>query len=1672
MTRPALSLALALLLASPEIRAEYSPLWSLGTQDSNPLEFGNETWGNNAAPGSATERDNDFYFAGVYPPPVGSVAVSEPWTDLERAISSGNPATRFHFNLSAQQATGTLRMRFVLHHVWGGWEQAGYGQHHLEVRLNGSLVKTETVSARGTLVVEANAGSFTPNEGANVLELSRTGGSPSAWLQFDALTFEVHPTAMRDDDGDGLPRWWEEDHNLEDTVAGDAALDPDRDGMNNLQEYLAQTLPHEADTDDDGLTDGQEMELGTNPLLADTDGDTLKDGEEVYGTPATNPLLADSDGEGAADAWELRTGYNPMLNASKPPTWDGAIGIHFVSELNPLSRLATTAVTGYAPQVNWNSTMPLTGWGSPTGTQEAIAYPQPGEVVNSAGASTGLTFSWSSSSGFYASGNGGSSTGQLFDGFFSVNNDAGGTLAFGNVPYETYDVIVYVGSVYDGGLGHLRLNDEEADDRWFVTASTAPETQFIEPLVSSQAVPWRGNTIRFRQVTGSSFNLKLFRTSWHEVGIHGVQIVNAEEDADGDDLPTWWELAHRLDPRINDAAGDPDGDGLNNAGEWARQTNPRLADTDGDGLTDLVETHTGVWISQTDTGSNPLIADSDGDGLTDGFEVTLKPLPTNPNLADTDSDGRDDAEEVQRRSNPLEFDAPASQMPVITTSPRNFIWVVDNVQVVWDHTRGHVVDQPWGDNHLINFQIANAAQPNSDAFNIGLRVKAGRVTHFLYSSAESGFSHPDNDASDIWDADWTSQPVDYKTALGFSGHGRADISARLRFQIIGSSTGSQTNWNFTFSISNQDTGQTVISRPFNGCRLAANVHHNTATWQDRSDPPHANRLELWQHDGVQVYFLSTPLEETAAFAAYKDSDHDGMPDVWEDLHQFNKNLPADAGDDSDVDGLSNLREYLAGTNPRNRDSDNDGAPDGLEVQSGSDPLLAASRPPYYGGTGMQGEDFNGNGMSDAWEQWTGSLLNPLLDADGDGLTNSGEAAAGTDPFDAGSGYRPDFSRQGNDFIVRWPSLLHKVSSVRQSHDLEDWAAAEGVPVQAGNEFVQTFANVLENPVPTFFRMAIEDVDTDGDGVSDWTELNVLGSDPNVASSLRSPVSTDANGDGTPDGELGGDYVRLMEEFAAGTEGTGGGGHGISRPQAARFLMQASFGPTPEDIHRVQTLGYAGWIADQAARPQTLHSTYIRGIYEDMLGQRSQSNFSRGGEIEAPFLFGNNMMTAFARASIQGEDQLRQRVAFALSQILVTSRRDANLESRCIGMADYYDLFVKQAFGNYHDLLMDVTMHPVMGRYLSHVGNQKADPSINRYPDENYAREIMQLFTIGLWELNPDGSQKLDGEGQPIPTYGNAEITQLARVMTGFWFGGHNWGGGGWTESDMATPMTLRSDYHDFGKKTLLGGYVIPARAATNANAERDVRDAVRHLFEHSNTPVFISRQLIQFLVTDNPEPAFIQRIAAVFADNGQGVRGDLGAVVKAILLDGEARDPRLTERPSYGRLKEPVIRTMALARAMGLKDVPDLLWWDWGEFFNASRQEPTYSPSVFNFYRPDYRAPGLLTQNKLAGPVFQITDSFSAIAFPNRLWQTVREGFSMWETYRFPLNLSREKALADTPVLLVDHVNLLFCAGKMRPATRSLILETIQQIPADRAADRAQVAAYLALVCPEGAVMK
>jgi hypothetical protein len=284
-------------------------------------------------------------------------------------------------------------------------------------------------------------------------------------------------------------------------------------------------------------------------------------------------------------------------------------------------------------------------------------------------------------------------------------------------------------------------------------------------------------------------------------------------------------------------------------------------------------------------------------------------------------------------------------------------------------------------------------------------------------------------------------------------------------------------------------------------------------------------------------------------------------------------------------------------------------------------------------------------------------------------------------------------------------------------------------------------------------------------------------------------------------------------------------------------------------------------------------------------------------------------------------------------------------------------------------------------------------------------------------------------------------------------------------------MVMYPERHDFELKRLPHGFVVPAREPTESNGMQDVRDAVDAIFQHPNTPPFVSRQLIQFLVTDNPTPEYIRRVRDVFVDDGNGVRGNLGAVVKAILLDREARNPPLS--PTFGKVREPVIRTMHLGRLLHVAETtPDFVWWNWtANFYQPSGQEPMNPPSVFNFYTPVYQAPGWIRDAGLVSPGFQIINTYSAVSFPNLLWDYVHDGFKSGWSLSFPMDFREPLLVADNAAALVDQMNLLVCAGNMTARTRGILLSALAD-PALSRQDRVALALWSAMASPEGVVQK
>jgi hypothetical protein len=457
--------------------------------------------------------------------------------------------------------------------------------------------------------------------------------------------------------------------------------------------------------------------------------------------------------------------------------------------------------------------------------------------------------------------------------------------------------------------------------------------------------------------------------------------------------------------------------------------------------------------------------------------------------------------------------------------------------------------------------------------------------------------------------------------------------------------------------------------------------------------------------------------------------------------------------------------------------------------------------------------------------------------------------------------------------------------------------------------------------------------------------------------------------------------------------------------AARFLEQASFGPTAAELVNVKNIGPASWIAQQLALPAstipvTTDMTLLRNTwYQNMLG---------------------------------GQDQLRQRMIFALSQIFVVS---ADKNPYANEMQPWLDTLSRHAFGNFGNLLREMTLNPSMGKYLD-LGN-----SVLPAPNENYAREVMQLFTVGPVLLNQDGSVQTDMHGDAIPTYDQATIGDMSRALSGWTYTGPSATGINW--ENFTGPLQPRDKYHDKHAKTLLGGFNIPAAQST----VQDYDAVMQNLFTHPNVPPFIATRLIRHFVTSNPSPAYIQRVADVFANSATG-RGDLAATLQAVLLDPEARQ----DQPSstQGHLKDPMIQTLGMYRAFGVTTIdPTNLFWD----YYLLGEKLLNAPSVFNFYSPLTRLPGSSDQ---VGPEFQIYAPSLAIARANLVYQ-LSNGMA-----------SQFAGVAGDPTALLNAVDAKLLQGRMSAQARQAIGTSL--IATSDLKQRAITAVYLTLISAEFAV--
>jgi len=528
----------------------------------------------------------------------------------------------------------------------------------------------------------------------------------------------------------------------------------------------------------------------------------------------------------------------------------------------------------------------------------------------------------------------------------------------------------------------------------------------------------------------------------------------------------------------------------------------------------------------------------------------------------------------------------------------------------------------------------------------------------------------------------------------------------------------------------------------------------------------------------------------------------------------------------------------------------------------------------------------------------------------------------------------------------------------------------------------------------------------------------------------------------------------------------------SDAEAARFLTMATFGPTQSDIAHLRAVGYGQWIDQQLAIPTTLERPTVETL---------------DGGVQNPGQ--SDRRAQWFKVAVTAPDQLRQRAAWALSQILVASDQGNKLSQDPVALAEYYDTLARDAFGwfdgsnSYHagvypTLLADVTYSPAMAKMLTYVQNDKGNAALHLAPDENYAREVMQLFSIGLIERNLDFSPKLDN-GNTIATYDQSKVTGAAHVFTGLsydpqysdGFRSYPTNGASWTFADYL-PLFCYETHHDEAPKTVLDNHTI-ANPAPNCGP--DIAQLLTIIAQHANVAPFISRQLIQRFTTSNPSPAYIERVATTFLDNGHGDYGDLGAVIKAILTDAEVQYGAAPPPAPYvfGKPREPLLKLTALwryyrgAAQSGVYAVSPA---------SAYAQAPLDSPSVFNFYLPDYLPPGELADAGLFAPEFQIESESSVVSTANDLTARVNAyaGNAANTANTIAVDLSALFALAGDPAALVAQVNHDLMYGSMSAAMQATLAGMVGLIAYSTAAPQPRVLALLQVVLasPEFAIQK
>lgn len=840
-----------------------------------------------------------------------------------------------------------------------------------------------------------------------------------------------------------------------------------------------------------------------------------------------------------------------------------------------------------------------------------------------------------------------------------------------------------------------------------------------------------------------------------------------------------------------------------------------------------------------------------------------------------------------------------------------------------------------------------------------------------------------------------------------------------------------------------------------------------------------------------------------------DLNTNGLSDLWE--AQYNAQALSSAAD-TDGDGYSNLAESLAGTNPFSPLSRPELA---VTPGSGAEIHLQMS-----GVAGKRFQIFTTPDLNTPWTplQTLSGLGSPLdlslltlgqpkgfykltitdTDTDTDGLTDAEEFAMGFDPVSTHSnrdaaldGARAQATWNAantvsvglleGDIYERWPDP--GVIAIRRSGGLKPITVNFSISGTAtrDTDYSMPAGNSIQIPagareVWVNFMPLIDALDAESD------ETIILTLTTGTGYTLGSPtVAT----------------VTLHNETATA---------GPSPKAAARFLVQAAFGPDqdsagdadiiPENVEAVMAQGFSAWLDAQFTIPPQYHEPFVANIgvrYPDMyLDPKMVSWWNRALGTTNLYPATNPLASpaitpALPAGPVAEYDPVRQRIAYCLSQIMVVGDRPETLAVEYRGMANYYDMLVRNALGNFRDLLFDVATHPVMGYYLSHVKNKKANVAANTFPDENFAREVMQLFSIGLWKLNQDGTRMVDGQNQPIPTYTNADITEFARIFTGL-----SYGPASQTNFDIypnppqwIVPMRGFDAQHDLAPKNLLNGTVTPARTASAPDVGTatmlDVNAAIDNLFNHPNVGPFIGRLMIQRLVTSNPSPSYIGRVAAAFANNGSGVRGDMKAFIKAILLDPEARDGAKLSDPTWGKPREPFLRCVNFARAFNAKS-SGVDFYQVAQFNFDQQQQPYNSPSVFNFYLPNYTPPGVVGAAGLVAPEFQILNATTAVSSPNYFYNSiVSRDLHRWGTAESTRtvrpNFTQEDTLATTDVdALIRRLDMHLTCGSLSPREFQLIREAILRVDSSVVfnwqTERVNLAVYLFTTSPQFSILR